>query len=316
MAYQKKVSEELVYDLINEANPDLPVVATAANVRLGTPTALANTPWPALNTTIGLSGVPGSMDYIGRRNIQYRRWDLAAMFRGVVVLVRKHTEASLGSATNVMFTVYQLLNDINTKYGILLTERDVSDVNILRGNTQEDGRYTTSVQVTAKATSLGFTGSFTLKWVDAKKSLSDMITVQEIPGRKWPGGNDFSGYHKDIVSTAAFGIDCTAAIKTAYPTLTDNPVDVTLPSNEVWTSLVNGCLALVNARAGTSYNVSNTGNYKTQPNNLSGMTLNVRATANVESANSVDFNRVMVIAVPEDCTWAAGVFYFHYNYPL
>lgn len=316
MAYQKKVSEELVYDLINEANPDLPTSATATNVRLGTPTALAGTPWPALNTKIELSGVPGSMDYIGRRNIQYRRWDLSAMFRGVVVQVRKHTEASLGSATNVMFTVYQLLNDINTKYGILLTERDVSDVNILRGNTQEDGRYTTSVQVTAKATSLGFTGSFTLKWVDAKKSLSDMITVQEIPGRKWPGGNDFSGYHKDIVSTAGFGIDCSAAIKTAYPSLTDNPVDVTLPSNEVWTALVNGCLALVNARAGTSYNVSNTGNYQTQPNNLSGMTLNVRATANVESANAVDFNRVMIIAVPADCTWAAGTFYFHYNYPL
>lgn len=319
MPFQTKPSSDMVYDLINEANPTLPAQVAAASVRLGVPAVFAGGSWPNPNTTITLTGVPGNTDFIGRRAVTYRRWDLSALYRGMTLTVKKHSEANLGGGANtVVFTVHQLLADINVKYGIHLTTDDVENANILRGSTQEGGLYVSTVNVVAKTTSLGFRGQFALKWIEGKPNLAEMITVQEIPGRRYPGGNDFSGAHKDIVSTAAFGIDFSSAIKGAYPTMPDNPVNITLPASQVWFDMVNACLQIVNARAGTAYQVSGTTNYKTAVNDFAGMSLVSAHTddAAYPEANSADFNRMLIIKVPDDCTWAAGTMLFHYNYPL
>lgn len=319
MPFQTKPSSDMVYDLINEANPSLPAPVAPASVRLGTPAVFAGGSWPNPNTTITLTGVPGNTDFIGRRAVTYRRWDLSALYRGMTLTVKKHSEANLSNGANtVVFTVHQLLADINAKYGIHLTTDDVENANILRGNTQEGDLYVSTVNVVAKATSLGFRGQFALKWIQGKPNLGEMITIREIPGRRYPGGNDFSGSHKDVVSTAAFGIDFSTAIKEKFPAMADGPINVVLPANQTWFDVMNACFAIVNARAGTAYIVSGSTNYKTTPNDFAGMTLTMAHTDSAEhpEANSVDFNRVLVINVPDDCTWAAGKLLFHYNYPL
>jgi hypothetical protein len=317
MPIYKKPSKELVYDLINEANPQLALPVTQSNVGLGTPTAITGTSWPANNTKITLSPAPGTGDFIGRQEVNYRRLDLSALFRGQVILIKKF-KSTAGSVTGtLMYTLYQLLGDINTRYGMNLTEDDLTNVNILRGNVLEDGQYTTTVTVSTKATSLGYTGTFQLKWLNTKQSLEDMITVRELSGRLVPGGNDFSGEHTDVLTMAGYGLDVSQAWVQTGSTW----------NGTAWakTNIVAGSyppivlmLNSVNAKCGTDYKITSGGNSQTTPGEFAGFTWQcvVLPNANFPDANSTDFNRLFIFYPPDNCPWAAGELYLHCNYPF
>jgi len=315
MPLYKKPSKDLVYDLINEANPQLEIPASALNVSLGVPAAIAGTSWPANNTNIVLSPAPGSGDFIGRQTVSYRRLDLSALFRGQTILIKKFKSTASSSSGTLMYTVYQLLADINSRYGMNLTEDDVNNANILRGSTLEDGQYTTTVTVSTKATSLGYTGSFSLKWLNTKQSLEDMITVRTLGGRLFPGGNDFSGAHKEILAMAGYGIDGSDALRRTSSTWNGTATSgVVAAAHQVWLSAM---LDDINIKCGTSYKCTNGGSYLTT-NEFFGMnyTIVVLPHANYPDANTTDFNRLFIITAPANCPWAVGDLYVHANYPF
>ena len=316
MPLYTKESKALVYDLINEANPSLAIPVTQTNVTLGTPAVIANQAWPNNNTSIVATPAAGSGDYIGRQTLTYRRLDLAALFRGQTIQIKKFKSTASSSAATVMYTVYQLLNDINSKYGMNLTQDDVADANITRGSTLEDGQYTTTITVTTKATSLGYTGSFALKWLNTKQSLEDMITVRTLGGRLFPGGNDFSGSHKEILAMAGYGLDVSSAWRQTNSTW----------NGAAWAKQVIGSasyqvfqlmLDSVNSKCGTAYKITNGGSYQTT-NEFAGFSWQciTLPNANYPEANSTDFNRLFIITAPDDCPWAIGEMYLHCNYPF
>jgi hypothetical protein len=219
-----KPSQALVYDLINEANPDLPIVLSPANFKLGAPAAGTVPGRPELNTVVTGSAI--GTDYIGRKPLNYQRLSLNSLFRGMVVQINKYSaNQNSGSSGAIVFTLYQLLPIINTLYGMNLTEDDVTNVNITRGTAQENGFYTSTVTVNAKATSLGYIGSFALKWRGAPQDLESMITVTDLAARLFPGGNTFDGTHPVVVNNMAYNIDWTSFIATApWGNFPGNPV--------------------------------------------------------------------------------------------
>lgn len=204
-----KPSADLVYDLINQANPQLVKPATTVNTKLGTPTVIATPGLNKLNTSIMLAAVPGG-DYVGRKTVNYRRIDLAALTRGLTISIERYSANQNSTSSNaVVFTVYQLLPFINQRYGLNLTTDDIYDANILRGTTLVNGMYVTSVTVTAKAGSLGYVGSFALKWMGAAQDISLMLAITELPARAFPGGNDFTDGHT-LLNALTYGYDWTA----------------------------------------------------------------------------------------------------------
>ena len=316
MSIYNKVAKALVYDLINEANPTLSKPVTETNAKLGTPTAIASAVFPAANTTILLSPAPGTADFIGRQTLKYRRLDLTRMFRGINATVVKYAPKSVGAvAGTVMFTVYELLNDINKLYGLKLTEDDLTNANITRGSTQEGGQYTTTITVSTKPTSLGFVGTFALKWINTPQSIADMITNTDLDGRFFPGGNLFDETHKPILDSITYGEDATVALQ---PTL--QAIAAFGRQGISWNAwgnhYPNVILPYLRQLTGQAkWRMTSTGSYKTFDGEISGMEHALYALPNPAwpEGNDRFYGWALVVFIPEDCTWATGQIVFHFN---
>lgn len=324
MPLYNKPSKDLVYDLINEANPDLDIPITPINATLGLPTALGGSPaWPNPNTSILASAAAGSDDYIGKQTLNYRRLDLAALFRGMTVTISKYRDVSGLSSSSTVYTVYQLLADINQRYGMNLTEDDLTNAAIPRGTTMENGFNTNTITVSVKATSLGFIGTFQLKWINAKRQISDMVTVTEIPGRLFPGGNDFTGAHPDIMTSNAFGLDFTDLVAThlvpgnlGAATFAERAMNSPYTTNDF--AFFQAALARINAKCGTDYKFTVNGladqvgefyrgRWLMQPSN------NAATLLRFPEINSVDFNKVAVLIPPVDQNWGVEYLVLGFN---
>lgn len=209
MSIYSKPSADLVYDLINEANPGLPFLVSPSNVKLGVPSIVTPGVGTFQDTQIALTGKVNS-PFIGTVPVKYRRISLTKLFTGVQVEIHKYSPRLPGGAGTLMFTVYELLADINNKFGLSLTQDDVNDVNITRPTNQNsDGKYERTVTVTTKTTSLGFVGSFALRWVEAAQDIDTMITVTDLNGRLFPGGNVFDQNHLKIMNGMTYATDWT-----------------------------------------------------------------------------------------------------------
>lgn len=315
MAIYNKVAKALVYDLINEANPNLTKKVSDINTVLGAPSAIVGAVFPAPNTNIVLSQAPGTSDFIGRQTLKYRRLDLSQMFRGITAQVTKFASKGMATAGSVVFTVYELLNDINTLYGLKLTEDDINNGNILRGSTLQDGQYVSTVTVTVKATSLGYVGSFALKWLNTPQSLKDMITNTDLDGRIFPGGNLFDETHKDIVSSRTYGLDASATLAPIGAAWT--PFAKALLTWNTWSSIYNNTiLPYLRAATGQSkWKWASNGNYLTSEGDIGGMqhALYQLPAAGYPEGNSRFFGWVLVVYIPEDCPWASGEIILHFN---
>lgn len=315
MPFFIKPSQALVYDLINEANPSLPIAVSPANFKLGAPSAATVPGQPELNTVVTGSAV--GTDYIGRKPFNYQRLTLNSLFRGMVVQINKYSPNQAG-ANSVVFTIYQLLPVINTLFGLNLEQDDIVDGNILRGNTQEGGFYTTTVTVTAKATSLGWTGSFALKWKSAPQDLESMITTTSLPVRRFPGGNDFvTPGHAVIVNNMAFGIDWSSFILAgthwdSYPNAWEGAGNNLVTFGNRFIDELNrlygkGLVKPTNAAPAYSYQ------------SWAGRVVDLSTQAGADSAplaNAKYYNRVLILTIPpEDTAKGCGVgeHYIHYN---
>lgn len=301
-----KPSAELVYDLINQANPQLVKPATPVNTKLGVPAVIAVPGANKLNTSIVLAAVQGG-DYIGRKTVNYRRIDLAALTRGVTISIDRYSaQQNNASASAVVYTVYQLLPFINQRYGLNLTTDDINDGNILRGSTLVNGMYTTTVTVTSKATSLGYVGSFSLKWTGAAQDIGLMLAITEIPARVFPGGNDFTDNHT-VLNALTYGYDWTAIFTATpwyqYPAGNPN-------ANIAINSTMGAVLAYINATFGLNITVNFRFDYEY---NFEVLTL---PSAKYPELNSEYYNRCLVFTPTSAAAKAqlgAGVMQMHYN---
>ena len=322
MPLYNKPSKDLVYDLINEANPDLRVPITLTNAVLGTPAAITGTPvWPQPNTTIVASAAPASDDYIGKQTLKYRRLDMSTLFRAMVVTIRKYRDVTGFTSGSGVYLVSQLLPDINQQYGLNLTMDDLTDAWVTRGNAVENGFNTNTITVHTKATSLGYVGTFQLKWINANRNIADMITVKEIPGRLFPGGNDFSVAHSDILTPMGFGIDVSQAMNgNAYG---GSNIAERAMNNPAWVGddvAIRAILALVNAKCGTDYKFTSGGLAETPGEFWQGRwsiqpSTNSATLALYPEINSTDFNKVVIIKPPVGQTWSTDVLLCGFNYP-
>ena len=318
MPIYQKPSKDLVYDLINASNPTLETPLTVSNTNLGVPSAVTIPGNSLVNSQIKISAAPGGA-YIGSTVLNYRRLSFNSLFRSVVVQVNKYSpNQASGSSTAIVFTVYNLLPIINSLYGMNLTTDDVADGNLIRGTVQENGFYTSTLTVAAKATSLGFTGTFALKWRGAPQDLASMISVTDLPIRKFPGGNVFDGNHAVVVSNMAYGIDWTAFINSGagpwigYPNSIAGAGDQTVSFGDRFIDELNrlysrGLVKPTNAAPAYSYQ------------SWGGVVYDLSTQAGRDAAplaNSKYYNRVMIWTVPDADTakgCGAGQHYIHYN---
>lgn len=316
-----KLPIDEVYDLINVANQGVEnwIPVTKTNVLLGVPAPATVPGNSAMNTKITLSAIAGQ-DFIGRKEVNYRRRDMGVLFRSIVLQINRYSpnQGSTAGQNAVVFSVHNLLPIINAKYGINLTTDDVVDQNIIRGTTIEDGFYTRTVTVQTKSTSLAYTGQFALKWRGAPQDLSSMITVTDLNARMFPGGNDFvTAGHPTIVSGMAYAIDWStfilAGVKwNSYPSGWEGA------SNEV-VGFMTRFIDELNRLYGKGLQYASTGAPAYVYQSWAGRVVDLSTQAGRDSAplaNSKYYNRVLILTIPNADTLlgcGAGVHYIHYN---
>ena len=311
MALYPKQSKSMVLDLIRASNPSLPVELTADNCDFSDPNTIATPSGSIVNTEVTV--VPFyTAGYIGKKKFQYRRVELSTLFRGVVPVISLWTSAGPNATP---FTIYQLLDVLNKKYGLSLTQDDVSDGKFPVGNTTTPGYIgtrTSVVAVYAKPTSLGFTGSFTFRWVYTKRTLDNLLQVDDIPGRLYPGGNDFSGSHAEVLNSQAYYLDFSdfqAALTGAAFNGTNTIGAASVLSQQ------QSVISYLNQYAGSSFTIDDVN--KDTPNSLFGATCALYNLPNssVPEANSTSYNRCVVITPSPSHPLAnlAGELIIHFN---
>lgn len=297
-----KTPTELILKLVNTANTDLPFEITTHNAGISAPVVLPNVPPSVADTEVLLSSLPDG-EYYGNKKIQYRRINLTHLFKDVKPEVAKYTAVANGAAA---FTIYDLLADFNKRWGMNLTTDDIVNAAIPAStDNYYPGLRTAKVTVVTKPTSKAYVGSFELRWVYTKRSLANLISITDTPERQFPGGNDFSGVHKEVLNSMAWGLDFTDLLAPAGLSGTfynDNGV-------------MSAVLARINENAGIV--MTNNPENSNRPNNLyiAPMGTYVLPNAAFPEAKSQYFNRLVVITPRPDqsASWCAGALYLHYN---
>ena len=103
MTFYAKPSPDLVFDLINKANPGLPLPLSAAVVRLDLPKPIVGAGPADLNTTVNASAKRGQ-GYTGTKTISYRRINLGNFFKDTLAIVNKYK----AGGQPVKFSDYQI----------------------------------------------------------------------------------------------------------------------------------------------------------------------------------------------------------------
>lgn len=320
MQLYPKTSAELVLDLIAASNPDLPFPLTTTSVFVGPPTVIPVVAPSIANTSARVSSKPSS-SYAGSKVVSYRRVNLADLFRNITPNVRKYS--ATGDAGSNPFTIYQLLPFLNDIYGLKLSTDDVNDGIFPAYTTITEGgvsKRVASITMAAKATSQAFTGSVLIRTQAGQRELSSAITKGELPGRLYPGGNDFVTVTKDRLDIMAYGFDWTemmlalgATGQTLWSIWRDWPVGAN--ANTAVAADQQKFFDVINAKFGTALT---TGHQTSTPAvrwNLVGAAAQVITlpSALYPEANSKDYNRMIMIPPLPGHTWAAGRMYLHFN---
>jgi hypothetical protein len=315
-------SLQMLANLINSANPTLPVALTPTNVKYGTPTAVTPPNGQIQDTSIKVTAL-ASGQYIGNTTLTYRRVNFANLFRAIPIRIDLYSPAGTSISP---YMISQLLAAINAKYGLNLTAADIVDAALPAGNTNAvpaiglpAGTRNSSITVNASTTSYGWEGSFTLYWVQAPQNIASMITTPSLENaRVYPGGLGTVSPSIYVVDLDTYSYDFTAVLGTGG---TINPAAIasgTIPvtSTGNFFSLVQAINAA--AASGNAYTCSGNG---TQLRDLVGSTtsavLDMTQAANQQAYPEADyryFNRLLVITLSANAAgWGAGKLFLHYN---
>ena len=305
MPKYNKPSVDLVVDLINESNPQLPFPIETGKVLF---TGLATrTPGSGeyQDTQIKVNA-KNNTEYVGNKLLQYRRIDIGKLFRGTSIEIHKYSPTSISQNP---YTLHQLLDDINAKYGLALTTAEVTNIAFPAAS---DNYYptirTSKVNMVIQSTSLAWKGTVEVRWVQAPQELQTMITQPELTGRLYPGGNDFSGAHPYVLDLEAYAIDFTetnAAGLNATGTF-GSGIAAQITAQQTLVTL----LAQVTGKA-YAMDSANAG----QPYNLYGCSYQKFALPNVvvPEANSRFYNSVVVLTYSNASNWGVGRLFMHHN---
>jgi len=287
----RKTSAELVFDLINRDNPQLPVKLTPDNCRLGVPAAI--TGQGIRNTQISVMP-KGNSGYMATTVLTYRRLSSDVLFQqGVPVIDDYATPADL---TGVNIKVESAMRWINQKYGTMFIPADSDRAAV--PNTVQTG-YIWNFP----ASNLAWIGSFRWNRKATKKPVSEQVPASTpllltlvsgvAPGDQKPMA-DFMTYGTDFSKFTAL-----------LQSLTTLQV---LPATAQAKDLVS-YMGLVAGRKFNAY----------APASMEGGLQDARCikyalpNVNVPEANSTDYNNVVVITPPAAGGWFVGKFLLHYK---
>lgn len=172
-----KTGSQLVYALINAANPGLANGALdPTNTTLSAPTALTGDP-SGQNTKVTVNATAGH-GYINGKDLTYNRLDIQTQ----VFSVLAPTGAALIDAATPYVAVQDILAAVNTKYGINLQASDVANpTDALVG-----ASYPKTATINIAAGSLTYVGSLVVTINQPQIDLSQAITVTQLSGLNPP----------------------------------------------------------------------------------------------------------------------------------
>lgn len=151
-----------IFDLINQANPDLYYEATPENILLGVPEVFVGE--GTRNTRLPVYGIVNH-GYTGASQVFYERIDLATLFEGVDPVFR-----------GLNFTdLHTLLARINAQYGMWLEVDDVNNV-VFPEFTQLEEHY--SFELVVKEARLNWVGTVTIELIHGNPSLGSVVLIQ------------------------------------------------------------------------------------------------------------------------------------------
>lgn len=165
----RKTRKELLMQLLEESNPGLTAAVGETELKFGGVAVVTPTVGPkGLDTSIIVEAVDKTL-ISGRSTVQYRRIDLAKLFRSRTIVVYKW----LATSTITNAELRQLLLD---QYGVRL-EADEFTANV---------NASTDTAVTVLSTSPCYKGGFTVRWEKGKRDISELSGDHVLNGRNWP----------------------------------------------------------------------------------------------------------------------------------
>lgn len=278
---------------INKDNPQLPWALNEADFIYGKPQVVPS-PVNRKNTTITVTA-KGSSKYRGSLVVTYERLDLANLFRSLTVQFTRWLN------DGVSMTQEQSIAIINQMYGTNFQ---------LTGFTAPAWHYTQNGVVrnlVALPTNWMYIGTVPVTWYRGLQELGlDVMTVSELDGAKWPGGNDFSVDSDRSLRGELLlaGIDLTEfAINNAWTA-------TSTPGYYVATATALSTLTEINRLTGLNLNVGDY-NKDTNPQGMGGASYQWRAYTlpypNLPQANKPGFAYVKVIHAENHPTFKAPI---------
>jgi len=303
MPLYAKPSKELVIDLINEANPQLPFPLTKDTVSVALPVKLPDTPGKIQNASVDV--VPRAPSgYTNKMTLQYRRINLASLFRGVEVRVDVYTSRGTGIAP---IRLSDILSALNKKYGLSLAYEDIQDAWFPTANANAvPGKRSSRQVLRMHPQSYAYVGEVTVLWVQGLQNVADMVKQTSLDGRLYPGGNVFDETHKYVANLDTFSLDMTehsAAMNALQAGSVIGSGNTTVLANQ------QAVIDLINQLTGKTFLRDVAGEYGLATCTVQRYTLPAVA---VPEANA-SFNRLVTFTFPTAHPWGVGKLYLHYN---
>jgi len=331
MAIYTKTAKQMLVDLINEGNPNLPFPINDTDFDFTLPETIID-PGNGHNTRIRVIAKPNT-NYIGNIVVTYRRLNVGFLFRNMTLEVQKWV-ANSGQGSGSLILLSNLLPIYSEKYGIPFTAGEWTDQWLtgfhgIRGDT---------FTIAPTANNLVFVGSVTGRWRVGERTLESLLPVDVVAGRLYPGGNNQDdpmrkywitpdGFNTDYSNKSAIlngwlgnanhplGQWQDSGVSALHTRLINEVFPMVIPRNgpRITATSYVGRAALTN---GTSFNGNDpTTGYLVKELGMTGARTNryILPHAAVPEANSEFFNRVLVLTLPDDCPWGTGALYFHYN---
>lgn len=304
--FYNKASAELIYDLINSANPGLSTPVTSSNTRLGTPSVISVVAPSVSDTKVNVAAKPNGF-FIANLDLTYRRIDLGAFFKGVNPEIRKYSSAAANASP---YTLYNLLADLNSKYGTAFSSVDFDDMSFPAATDNYYTDRTCKITVTAKASSPAFKGSFDLRWVYAKPLVSNILAIKDLAARVYPGGNTFDSNHKYILNSEAIGYDFTDQLGNLQSAAFNAGVSI---GNASYTTQQQAVVDLLNSFTGKTYTIGSANQ---------GLAFGLYGAvckrvdlpdATVPELLATYYNTAVIITMPTNNPWGVGSLYLCYN---
>ena len=282
----KLPQNELIFDLIEEANPGFGETYQVGDLTFGTPANQSVPSGGIADTNVKVS--PANDKMFGRQTVQYRRVDLEKLFKNVRIDLDFYTPGSI--------TAEQVRQLINERFGLSISEEDITGTTNWASSTSQ--RF-----LTILSSSLCYKGRVYFYWQRGKQTLEQLLPQQEIAALQWPGGNDFSEGRKPTGDFMFYGLDCSeqSGELNVWGSPATNGTGTATFIN--WLNEKTGA----NLESAVNHNVEGS-------KGVLGLTRTRYSLphASLPEANSTDYNRAMVFFARED-SWFTGKLIFHYN---